>query len=75
MVKKDNRHQLLDAVALVGGVGISTVATVGVGFFGGRALDMWLGSAPWATIIGIVLGMLTGFWVTYKRVTEVERDD
>ena len=56
--------------------GINTAATIGfymlssviVGIFLGRMVDRYLGSGPWATIIGIVLGMLAGMWAIYKTV-------
>ncbi|MDR3592252.1 MAG: AtpZ/AtpI family protein [Negativicutes bacterium] len=74
LVKRQDKRQMLDAFSLVGTIGISMVASVAVGLFGGRAIDGWLDSSPWATIAGIVLGMISGLWATYKRVTEVERD-
>jgi ATP synthase protein I len=75
LVKKQDKRQMLDAFSLVGTIGISMVASVAVGLFGGRAIDNWLDTSPWATIVGIVLGMISGLWATYKRVTEVERDN
>jgi ATP synthase protein I len=74
-VKRQDKRQMLDAFSLVGTIGISMVAAVAVGLFGGRALDNWLNTSPWFTIAGIVLGMISGLWATYKRVTEVERDN
>ena len=75
MVKKSDKQQVLDAFSLVGSIGLNMVATVVVGLFGGRQLDHWLGTTPWATVLGIVMGMVTGLWATYKRVTDAERDD
>lgn len=74
-MKKQDKQQLLDAFSLVGTIGISMVACVAVGLFGGRAIDNWLDTSPWATVAGIALGMISGLWATYKRVSEVERDN
>jgi len=71
-VKKNN--QLSGAFSLVGTIGLSMAATIVVGLFAGRAIDKWLNTFPWCTIIGIVLGMLAGLWSTYKRVMEIESD-
>lgn len=74
MDKKEKR-QLFSAFSLVGTIGISMVASVAVGLFGGRMIDNWLGTSPWATIVGIIFGMVAGLWSTYKRVAEAESDD
>ena len=73
-MKPDDKRQLFAAMGLVGSIGISMVATVAIGLFAGRWLDGLLDSSPWATVAGIVLGMIAGFWATYKRVMEVEKD-
>jgi ATP synthase protein I len=72
--KKDDRRQLYEAFSLAGSIGLSMVATILVGLFGGRLMDNWLGTGPWFTLVGILLGMVSGFWATYKQVTDVERD-
>lgn len=73
MAKKGN-GQIMNAFSLVGTIGITMVATVAVGLYLGRMADNWLNTSPWATIIGILLGMVSGAWSTYKRVTEAERE-
>ncbi|WP_371363160.1 hypothetical protein SRRS_41150 [Sporomusa rhizae] len=56
------------AFSLAGTIGLNMAATVAVGLFIGRFADNYLGSAPWFTIVGIVLGMLAGLWSTYKKI-------
>ncbi len=68
-MRKDDKQQMLSALSMVGAIGLNMVATVAVGLFGGRAVDHWLGTSPWATVTGIVLGMVAGLWATYKRIT------
>lgn len=74
-MKNDDKRQVFAAFSLVGTIGISMVATVAVGLFLGRWLDGWLDSSPWCTVAGIVLGMISGVWATYKRVRDAERGD
>lgn len=71
-MKKQDKGQLFEAMSLVGAIGINMVACVAVGLFVGRWLDNWLNIFPWATVAGIVIGLISGFWATYKRVTKVE---
>lgn len=73
-MKKNDQHQLSGAFSLVGTIGLGMAATLLVGLFSGRAIDKWLNTFPWGTIIGIILGMLAGLWSTYKRVMEIESD-
>lgn len=67
-MKKEDKRQLLSAFGMVGNVGITMVASAVVGLFGGRFLDEKLGIAPWATVIGILLGLVSGMWSSYKQV-------
>lgn len=74
-MKKGDKQQIYAAFSLVGTIGISMVVCVAIGLFLGRMTDRWLDTSPWATVIGIVLGMVTSFWTLYKRVIEIERDE
>lgn len=68
-MKDDDKHELWNAVSMVGSLGLNMVATVAVGLFLGRFADERLATSPWGAIAGIVLGMLAGVWAVYKRVT------
>lgn len=69
MNKEDNR-QMLKAFSLAGTIGLNIVATVAIGLFGGKWLDSYLGTSPFATVSGIILGMLAGLWSAYKRIMD-----
>lgn len=69
-MSKDNDRQLLKAFSLVGAIGLNMVATIAVGLFAGRWVDSLLDSEPWATVIGIILGMIAGLWSAYKRIVD-----
>lgn len=67
-MQREDKRQILQALGMVTTISLNMVATVVVGLVLGRLADSWLGTAPWCTVSGIVLGMLTGLWATYKRI-------
>lgn len=69
MSKEENR-QMLKAFTLAGTIGLNMAATIAVGLFGGKWLDEYFNTAPFATVSGIVLGMLAGLWSAYKRIMD-----
>jgi len=66
-MQKDNK-ELLDGFSTAATIGFYLISSVVVGIFLGRVVDGYFGSQPWATIAGIVLGMLAGLWSIYKKV-------
>ncbi|MCX7780484.1 MAG: AtpZ/AtpI family protein [Negativicutes bacterium] len=65
----NGKKQVLNALSLVGTIGISLVVNVGVGLFAGRLVDGWLNMSPWGTLAGTLLGVMAGFWSIYKRIS------
>jgi ATP synthase protein I len=47
--------------ARLGAVGIELALSTVIGMLGGRWLDDKLSTAPWLTILGLVLGVVAGF--------------
>ncbi len=48
-----------------------------VGFFVGTWVDRWLGSKPWFTIIGLILGFVAAgreTWLIYRRSLKEEEN-
>jgi ATP synthase protein I len=43
------------------GVGLTLVISTVLGLGGGIVLDRWLGSAPWLMLVGLLLGIASGF--------------
>lgn len=66
-VQKGNK-ELLNGISTAATIGFYMMSAVVVGILLGRMVDGYLGSGPWATVIGIVLGMITGMWAIYKKV-------
>ncbi|MCX7970535.1 MAG: AtpZ/AtpI family protein [Negativicutes bacterium] len=65
----DDKKQWLAASGLVLGLGINLAATTVVGLVLGKMADAWLGTSPWGVVAGIILGVLSGIWSAYKRIT------
>jgi ATP synthase protein I len=51
-------------------MGIGWVLAVSVvgGTLGGYYADRWLGTSPWLTLLGIALGMATGFLSVFRTL-------
>lgn len=69
-MKPDDKRELWRAMGAAGNIGFTLVASVVAGIWLGRWVDRQLDSAPWATIGGIVLGMVAGVLGVYKQVAE-----
>jgi F0F1-type ATP synthase assembly protein I len=63
---------------MAGSVGIEIAVAVAIGYFGGTYLDHKLGTRPWLTIFGLVIGVgaaikaLVRVTRTYRRAFEDE---
>jgi ATP synthase protein I len=56
----EGRKQL-QLTAEFAAAGLVLVVAITVGYFGGRALDRWLGTDPYCGYAGLVLGIVAGF--------------
>jgi ATP synthase protein I len=58
-----------DHIRLIGQLstlGFSFVLAIVMGFGGGYLLDGWLGTSPWLTFIGFVVGMAAAILNVYR---------
>ncbi len=53
------------------GLGVQLAGAMFVFVFGGYLLDGWLGTLPWLTILGAVLGMVAVFTQIYRVGAEI----
>ena len=65
----------LRALAALGGLAFVLGVLAICGWLLGRYLDERLGTTPWLSIIGTVLGMVAGFWEIYTVVQKTEQDE
>lgn len=68
-----NKKRLLQAFTLVSTLGLTVVSTLAVGIFLGNLVDRWLDSSPWGIVVGIVLGMISGFYGIFKLVMDQDK--
>lgn len=54
------------ALGTYGAVGVQLVLCVAVGVYGGGAVDKKLGTEPWLTIAGLLLGASAGFYNLFR---------
>ncbi len=66
---RDVRRAARSAV-VVASVGIEIALSILVGWWIGRAIDDWLGTFPWLTVVFLLIGAAAGFrglWRTARR--------
>jgi ATP synthase protein I len=64
---QSNRRWIRQLGAL-SGVGLTLVISTVLGLWGGYVLDRWLGSAPWLMLVGLLLGIASGFVNLFRAV-------
>jgi len=57
----EERQQLFKTLGFLSSVGISMVVSTFIGLAMGYYLDKWLDTAPWLTLVFLVLGIISGF--------------
>jgi ATP synthase protein I len=62
------------ALGELSAVGITLVVATVIGLAGGYYLDRWLGTSPWLTLLGLLLGIAAGFVNLFRTVKRAERD-
>lgn len=57
------------------GLGLQLAGAVFFFTFGGYLLDRWLGTLPWLTVAGAVLGMVAMFVQLFSTTAEMSRKE
>jgi ATP synthase protein I len=55
-------------------IGLTLVVATVLGLAGGYYLDRWLGTSPWLTLVGLLLGIAAGFVNLFRTVKRAEHD-
>ncbi len=63
------------ALGVLATAGITFVVATAGGALLGFFLDRWLGSSPWLTLIGLGLGIATGFRELFRIIKISERQE
>ncbi len=67
--------KILQALSLLTQLGLMILANLAVGFFLGTLLDNILHTAVIFRIIGLLLGIVSGFYSVYRLVLKLIGDD
>ena len=71
-VKQEDKRDLWRALGAFSNIGFTLASSVLVGLFLGRWIDNHFQTSPWASLTGIVIGLVAGFWSIYKQVTSMK---
>lgn len=63
------------ALGTLASAGITFVVATAGGVLLGYFLDRWLGISPWLTLIGLGLGIATGFREFFRSIKAAERQE
>ena len=63
-----NNKELFDGFNTAATISLYMASSVVAGILLGKLADGYFGSQPWATIAGIIFGMLAGMYTIYKKV-------
>lgn len=73
--KKKEDREYRDSLLQASLIGLHLVATTFVGLFLGLALDRWLQTAPWFTMILLLMGIAAGFKNMFQEVWKIQRNE
>ena len=62
-------------VGVLSGVGLTLVIATVLGLWGGYVLDRWLGTAPWLMLVGLLLGIASGFVNLFRAAGVFGREE
>lgn len=60
LIGPEGKRQL-QLAARFAAAGLELAIAIVVGYFGGRYLDAWLGTTPYLSYVGLLLGIVAGF--------------
>lgn len=70
-----DKRRVIKAITLVSTISTQFAASVVIGFLAGRYADRMWGTDPWLMLVGLLLGLLSGFYSIYYVVTSFEKED
>ena len=73
-MKQENWHDILKALGLIAQLGIVMLANIAAGFYGGYLLDNFTGREIIFKIIGLLMGVFSGFYANYRLIKDVFKE-
>ena len=74
-MKKDDWRKIMRTLGLLTQLGIVIIVNIGLGFYLGLKLDQWLGFNFLFKILGILIGIGSGFYSDYQLILGSMEDD
>ena len=74
-MNKEDWSKIMRGLGLITQIGIVIVVNIGVGFFLGYLLDNYLGTAMIFKLLGLLVGIGSGFYSDYKLIKSIYDDD
>ena len=71
--RKSDANMMRTAWELSAGL-FSLIVAIAIGWWFGRVLDRWLGTAPWLMDLFLVFGLVAGVLNIYRTVSSAMRD-
>ncbi len=72
-LREEKKNSLAEAFSLVATIGFTMVSCVAVGLGMGYFVDQAMHSSPWSTIVGIIIGMISGLWSIFRILTKISK--
>ncbi|MCF8008212.1 MAG: AtpZ/AtpI family protein [Halanaerobiales bacterium] len=73
-MKKEDWHKILRTMGLLTQLGIVILVNIGLGFFIGLKFDQWLDFNYLFKIVGLLVGVGSGFYSDYKIIESIIKD-
>ncbi len=73
--KKKEDREYRDSLLQASLIGLHLVACTFVGLFLGLALDTWLDTRPWFTMVLLFMGIAAGFKNMFQEVWKIQRNE
>lgn len=70
-----NKRKMISGYSLATSFGIILVAGILLAYYGGSYVDRWLGTAPWITLVLMILTMISAFHNLLRELRIKSKDD
>ena len=74
-MNNSRRKRLVGRIITYSSIGIQIGFAIGIGVIAGVYLDQWLHTGPWLTLLGLLIGLVSGFTRLYQIGKEFGNDN
>ena len=73
--RRDDATPRQPSAGVYAGAGLQFALSILLFLFAGQWLDRRLGTGPWLTLLGVLLGASGGFYSLYRKLTAWQREE